>query len=593
MVEQEAQPTTRRVVLKALPLPDAITVAALAERMGVDPVTLMKQLMRGGTFASINDAIDYETAAVAVRPFGFSARKQEEAARKASSSALAEMSETDEESLVVRPPIVTVLGHVDHGKTSLLDAIHKTDVAAGEAGGITQHIGAYQVEYEGSPITFIDTPGHEAFTAMRARGAQVTDIAVLVVAADDGVMPQTAEAIDHIRAADVPMLVAINKSDLPDANPERIRRQLSEREVLVEKWGGDVLDVEVSAKTGDGIDDLLASIQLLAELAELRANPDRAAMGVVIEAKMDKSRGPLATVLVQTGTLRRSDMLVAGAAHGRVKALIDYRGQRTEKALPSMPVEVLGMSELPEAGDRVVVVSGERAAREVTQERQRLADERRAVTLQDLGGRSTGATDLPLVLKTDVSGSVDAVRKSLEGLKEGDAQVRIIHAAAGAVTENDVLLANASHAVIIGFNARIEPGAKMLADQGQAEIRNYNIIYRLIEDVEAALRGLLEPTSQDVVEGQLEVRAVFDLSRGRRSAGGYVTDGHVTRGAMARVLRNGQVLFDGPIASLRRFKDDVRQVQSGYECGLTVNGFNEFEEGDIIEAHRIQVSRSA
>ncbi len=593
MVEQEAQPTTRRVVLKALPLPDAITVAALAERMGVDPVTLMKQLMRGGTFASINDAIDYETAAVAVRPFGFSARKQEEAARKASSSALAEMSETDEESLVVRPPIVTVLGHVDHGKTSLLDAIHKTDVAAGEAGGITQHIGAYQVEYEGSPITFIDTPGHEAFTAMRARGAQVTDIAVLVVAADDGVMPQTTEAIDHIRAAAVPMLVAINKSDLADANPERIRRQLSEREVLVEKWGGDVLDVEVSAKTGDGIDDLLASIQLLAELAELRANPDRAAMGVVIEAKMDKSRGPLATVLVQTGTLRRSDMLVAGAAHGRVKALIDYRGQRTEKALPSMPVEVLGMSELPEAGDRVVVVSGERAAREVTQERQRLADERRAVTLQDLGGRSTGATDLPLVLKTDVSGSVDAVRKSLEGLKAGDAQVRIIHAAAGAVTENDVLLANASHAVIIGFNARIEPGAKMLADQGQAEIRNYNIIYRLIEDVEAALRGLLEPTSQDVVEGQLEVRAVFDLSRGRRSAGAYVTDGHVARGAMARVLRNGQVLFDGPIASLRRFKDDVRQVQSGYECGLTVNGFNEFEEGDIIEAHRIQVSRSA
>ncbi len=593
MVEQEAQPTTRRVVLKALPLPDAITVAALAERMGVDPVTLMKQLMRGGTFASINDAIDYETAAAAARPFGFSARKQEEAARKASSSALAEMSETDEESLVARPPIVTVLGHVDHGKTSLLDAIHKTDVAGGEAGGITQHIGAYQVEYEGSPITFIDTPGHEAFTAMRARGAQVTDLAVLVVAADDGVMPQTAEAIDHIRAADVPMLVAINKSDLPDANPERIRRQLSEREVLVEKWGGDVLDVEVSAKTGDGIDDLLASIQLLAELAELRANPDRAAMGVVIEAKMDKSRGPLATVLVQTGTLRRSDMLVAGAAHGRVKALIDYRGQRIEKALPSMPVEVLGMSELPEAGDRVVVVTGERAAREVTQERQRLADERRAVTLQDLGGRSTGATDLPLVLKTDVSGSVDAVRKSLEGLKAGDAQVRIIHAAAGAVTENDVLLANASHAVIIGFNARIEPGAKMLADQGQAEIRNYNIIYRLIEDVEAALRGLLEPTSQDVVEGQLEVRAVFDLSRGRRSAGCYVTDGHVTRGAMARVLRNGQVLFDGPIASLRRFKDDVRQVQSGYECGLTVNGFSEFEEGDIIEAHRIQVSRSA
>ena len=593
MVEQEAQPTTRRVVLKALPLPDAITVAALAERMGVDPVTLMKQLMRGGTFASINDAIDYETAAAAARPFGFSARKQEEAARKASSSALAEMSETDEESLVARPPIVTVLGHVDHGKTSLLDAIHKTDVAAGEAGGITQHIGAYQVEYEGSPITFIDTPGHEAFTAMRARGAQVTDIAILVVAADDGVMPQTTEAIDHIRAAGVPMLVAINKSDLPDANPERIRRQLSEREVLVEKWGGDVLDVEVSAKTGAGMEDLLASIQLLAELAELRANPDRAAMGVVIEAKMDKSRGPLATVLVQTGTLRRSDMLVAGAAHGRVKALIDYRGQRIEKALPSMPVEVLGMSELPEAGDRVVVVTGERAAREVTQERQRLADERRAVTLQDLGGRSTGATDLPLVLKTDVSGSVDAVRKSLEGLKARDAQVRIIHAAAGAVTENDVLLANASHAVIIGFNARIEPGAKMLADQGQAEIRNYSIIYRLIEDVEAALRGLLEPTSQDVVEGQLEVRAVFDLSRGRRSAGCYVTDGHVTRGAMARVLRNGQVLFDGPIASLRRFKDDVRQVQSGYECGLTVNGFNEFEEGDIIEAHRIQVSRSA
>ncbi len=588
MVDQQSStPTTRKVVLKALPLPEAISVGAFAEKMGVEPIQVIKQFMRIGVFASINEVVDYETASAVARQFGFAARSAE-AIKKAASGGLGE---EDDLNLEPRAPVVTILGHVDHGKTSLLDAIRQTDVVAGEAGGITQHIGAYQVEHAGNLLTFIDTPGHAAFTAMRARGAQVTDIAVLVVAADDGVMPQTAEAIDHIKAAGVPIIVAINKIDVDGTDPERVRRQLSERELLVEKWGGDIVDVEVSAKTHQGLDELLDSIQVVAEVAELKANPERAALGVIIEAKVDRSRGPVATVLVQTGTLKVGDAVVVGTAKGRVKALVDYKGMRLQEAGPSMPIEVLGFDDLPTAGDRVIVVADDRAARDVMEERQRLAQERSGSTLQELGTRAAGGSEgLNLVIKTDVYGSVDAVRQSVEQLSTDETRVRVIHAAPGTITESDVLLAAASKALIVSFNTRTEPGAKRRADQDHVEIRNYNIIYRLIEDVEQAIQGLATPVLRDVVEGTLEIRAVFGLSRGRNSAGCYVTDGQVSRGSMARVMRNGSELFDGPISSLRRFKDDVRQVAQGYECGITMDGFDDFQEGDKIEAHRQEAS---
>jgi translation initiation factor IF-2 len=592
MVEQEQQQeqatTTRKVTLRALPLSEAVTVGTLAERMQVEPVQVIKQLMRTGIFASINEVVDFDTASGVARVFGFVARKIEDAA----SAAAGAVAEDEAAELFERPPIITILGHVDHGKTTLLDAIRKSNVAAGEAGGITQRIGAYQIEREGRTITFIDTPGHAAFTAMRARGTQVTDIAVLVVAADDGVMPQTAEAIDHIKAANVPIVVAINKMDTANADPEKVRRQLSEHELVVEKWGGDVIDVEVSAKTGAGLEDLLESLQLVAEVAELKANPARPGVGVVVEARLDKSKGVLATVLVQTGTLRVGDHVVVGSVRGRVRALFDGSGERMDEAGPSTPVEVLGIGGLPAAGDRLVVVPDEKTARETVAERQRREQiqQRRAATLEEVGSRiSAGsAKELTLVVKTDVHGSIEAVRQGLEQLSNEKTQVRIIHAATGPVTESDILLAVASDAVIVGFNVGTEQGAQKLASQDGVQIRQYNIIYRLTEDIEAALKGLLEPTLRDVVEGTAEVRAVFELGRGRKSAGCYVTDGKLTRGAMVRVLRAAEVLFDGPVASLRRFRDDVREVATGYECGLSIDGFNDFHEGDVIEAHRQQ-----
>ena len=592
MVDKESPaPATepRRITLKALPLPEAITVGSLAERLGVEPVQVIKQLMRTGIFANINEVIDFETASVVARPFGFSARPAE----KGGATAAGEVAEEeDEAALESRPPVVTILGHVDHGKTSLLDAIRKTDVAAKEAGGITQHIGAYQMEHNEHSITFIDTPGHEAFTAMRARGAQITDVAVLVVAADDGVMPQTAEAIDHIKAAKVPIVVAINKIDLPNADAERVRRQLSEHELLVEKWGGDVVDVEVSAKAGTGLDDLLESLLVVAEVADLKANPGRDAVGVVVEARMDKSRGPLATVLVQAGTLNVGDHVVVGTSRGRVKALVNDVGRRVKEAGPSMPVEVLGIGGLPKAGDRLNVVADDRSAKDmvISHERQAQSLRSRNLTLEEMGSRvSTGQVhELNLIVKTDVHGSIDAVQQVLEGASTEQVQVRILHSATGSIAESDVLLAAASGAIVIGFNVRPEPGARRLADQDGVDIRFYEIIYRLIEDVQAALAGMLEPTMRDVIEGHLEVRAVFALGRTRKSAGCYVVDGQVSRGAMGRVLRNGKELSDGQISSLRRFKDDVRQVTVGYECGLTIEGFNNFEEGDAIEVHQQQ-----
>tara|TARA_B100000029_G_scaffold514951_1_gene619787 strand:+ start:3035 stop:4813 length:1779 start_codon:yes stop_codon:yes gene_type:complete len=588
--EQSEVTTTRKVTLKALPIGEAISVGVLADKLQVDPVQVIKQLMRAGIFASMNQAVDFETASVVARAFGFAARKIE----GASGQGLTGVAEdSSSKSLEVRPAVVTILGHVDHGKTTLLDAIRSTNVVDREAGGITQHIGAYQVTHNDSPITFIDTPGHEAFTAMRARGAQVTDIAVLVIAADDGVMPQTSEAINHIKAAEVPIIVAINKMDSLEADPEKIRRQLAEHDLLVEKWGGDVIDAEVSAKTGDGLSVLLENIELVAEMAELKADPARAGVGVVVEAELDRSRGVACTVLVQTGTLRVGDFIVVGSVRGRVKALVSDKGQRIESAGPSMPVEVLGLNDLPIAGDRLVVVQDEKTARMVVEERLKNDGANRVnrATLEDVGSLiSQGqAKELSLILKTDVQGSVDAVRQSLEQLGSDDALVRIVHSGTGAITETDVLLAVASEAIIIGFNVKPDQGAQRLADHDKVQIRQYDIIYRLTEDIEKALKGLLEPEVQDFVEGTAEVRAIFALGRTRKSAGCYITDGKFTRGDKARVIRGGQEIFDGAISGLKRFKDDVREVLSGYECGLSLDGFNDFFEGDIIEAHRERV----
>jgi translation initiation factor IF-2 len=590
MVEetQEQATATRTVTLRALPLGEAVAVGTLAERMQVDPVQVIKQLMRTGVLASINEVIDFDTASSIARAFGFAARKIEDATSQAAGS----VAEDDSTDLQVRPPVVTILGHVDHGKTTVLDAIRKTNVAAKEAGGITQHIGAYQIEWNSKLITFIDTPGHAAFTAMRARGAQVTDIAILVVAADDGVMPQTIEAINHIKAADVPMVVAINKMDSTNADAEKVRRQLSEREVLVEKWGGDIIDVEVSGKTGDGLNDLLESILLVAEVAELKANPNRPGVGVVVESRMDKSRGILATILVQTGILRVGDHLVVSGVRGRVKALVNDGGQRIASAGPSLPVEVLGLNDLPAAGDRLVVVADEKTARDMVVEVLRRQDiqKTRGTSLEEVGSRvATGeAKELALVVKTDVHGSLEAVRQALEELSTPETQVRIIHAATGAITESDVLLAVASKAVIVGFNTGSDQGAQRLATQDNVQIRSYTIIYRLTEDIEAALHGMVAPTTQDITDGTATVRAVFALTKSRASAGCYVTDGKLVRNAMARVIRGGDILFDGPILNLRRFKDDVREVATGYECGLSIDGFNTFAEGDTIEVHRLQ-----
>ena len=580
--------TTRKVTLRTLRLGEAVTVGTLAERIQVDPVLIIKQLMRDGVFASINQVIDFDTASKVARTFGFVARKAAEVVSVAAGA----VAEEDSADLSTRPPVVTILGHVDHGKTTLLDAIRGSDLVAQEAGGITQHIGAYQVDHGGFRVTFIDTPGHEAFTAMRARGTQVTDIAVLVVAADDGVMPQTVEAIDHIKAAQVPIVVAINKIDLPDADPEKVRRMLSEHELVVEKWGGDVVDVELSAKSGEGIDELLDSIQVVAEVADLKANPNRPGVGVVVEARRDKSRGTVATVLVQTGSLHVGDHIVVGSTRGRVKALVNTEGRRVRTAGPSTPIEVLGIGELPGAGDRLVVVPNEKAARDAVEERlKREASGRaRSATLEELGSRvSSGQVkEMNLILKSDVQGSIEAVRKALEQLSTDDVQVRIIHAASGSITESDVLLAVASEAVVVGFNIGPEPGARRLAAQDRVQIRRYDIIYRLTEDIEKALAGMLEPTFEDVTEATLEVRAVFSLGRKRKSAGCFVASGKASRGATARLLRDGKELFDGPIAGLRRFKDDVREVAEGYECGLTLDGFTDFAVGDVIEVHRRQ-----
>ena len=584
--------TTRPEPAKApreLELPEAITVRDLSNMLGVSPIDVIKELMRAGVMVTVNQPIGFDMAALVCKVYGRGAKPQPkaEAAKAAAKSA-----EEDQSKLVARPPVVTVLGHVDHGKTTLLDAIRKTKVAEGEVGGITQHIGAYQVEYKGQKITFLDTPGHEAFTSMRARGARVTDIAVLVVAADDGVMPQTIEAINHAKAASVPIIVAINKMDKSEANPDRVKRQLSEQGLVLEEWGGDVISVPVSAKKREGIDELLETILAVTEVGELKANPERSAAGVVIEARLDKNRGPVATVLVQNGTLQVGDIVVAGSAFGRVKAMVMETGRRMKRAGPSTPAELLGLNSTPEAGDPFEVVADERTARERAEQRSRTLEaekgKARPLTLEDAYARiSAGEVkELNLILKADVQGSVEAISAALVRLASSQAKVRLLQAGSGTITESDVLLAAASKAIILGFSTRAEAGVPALADREGVEIRSYDIIYRVVEDVEKALKGMLEPTVREVVEGRAEVRAVFPAGKGATVAGCMVTTGKLTRSASIRVIRKGKVAFDGPMISLRHFKQDVTEMAAGFECGVRLDGFNDCQAGDILEAYR-------
>ena len=571
-----------------LDIPSVIMVSDLADMMDVNSVEVVKGLMRGGYMFAVNDVIERDIASIVVQLFGFQANEMENDSSEAVSLTIGVEGE-DPDSLISRPPVVTILGHVDHGKTTLLDRIRKTNVVDAEAGGITQHIAAYQIEHGNMPITFLDTPGHEAFTAMRARGAQVTDIAILVVAADDGVMPQTIEAIDHARAADVPIIVALTKIDVPNANVENVYRQLSEQELLVEAWGGDVIAVPLSGITGEGISDLLANIQVVAEISELKANPDRNARGVVVEARKERSRGTLATVLVQTGTLHQGDTVVMGEAYGRIKAMFNDKGQRIKEAGPSSPIEVMGVNEVPEAGAIVNTAKNDRDAKKMVEELQ-VQNSREAITLQDAHSRGAAGKirQVDLIIKTDVQGSIDAVKHALDNLNSQDTRVNIIHIASGGITERDILLAVASDAVIIGFNSFPEGGAQSLANQESIEIRHYKVIYHLIDDINKALEGLLEPTYEDVYIGRAAVRTVFNLGRRSKVAGIYVNDGKITRDSTIHVLRAGEEMFVGSVSNLKHFKDDVREVATGFEGGVTVEGFNDFEEDDILEAYSEQ-----
>lgn len=580
-------------------LPESLTVKELAERLGQPPKNLVLKLMEMGVMAALNQEVDYETARVVAEKLGIETKPvQREQQTDIVAGDLEE--EDDPASLRPRPPVVTVMGHVDHGKTTLLDAIRETKVTAEEAGGITQHIGASVVEYQGKKIVFLDTPGHEAFTAMRARGAQVTDIAILVVAADDGVMPQTVEAINHARAAGVPIIVALNKIDRPDAQPERVKQQLTEYGLVVEEWGGDTICVPVSALKKEGIDELLEMILLVAEMLELKANPDRLALGTIIEARLDKGRGPVATVLVQKGTLRVGDPILAGTAWGRVRAMMNDRGKVVRAAGPSMPVEVLGFSEVPQAGDTLRVMEDDKAARQLARERQ---EERREqelaktarISLDDLYDRIQEGEikELNIIVKADVQGSVEALKQSLEKLSDDKVRLNVIHGAAGAITESDIMLAAASNAIIIGFNVRPEPTAKKEAEREGVDIRLYRVIYEALEDMEAAMKGMLEPEYREVTLGQAEVRATFKVPKVGTIAGSYVLEGKVVNGSQVRLIRDGVVIYEGKIDSLKRFKDDVREVSSGYECGIGLQNFNDIKEGDILEVFTVEEVRPA
>ena len=595
---EEIEMAIRLQGLEPLDIPRAVSVADLASVMEVGPVEVIKELMRSGYMFTINDVIEHGVAASVAPAFGFGLLPlNAESAQDAGSTSIVftPEDEEDQDALEPRPPVITILGHVDHGKTTLLDTIRNANVVAGEAGGITQHIGAYQIDHDGTVVTFLDTPGHEAFTAMRARGAQVTDIAVLVVAADDGIMPQTLEAIDHVRAAEVPIVVAINKVDLPNADQERVKRQLAENNLLIEDWGGDVIAVPMSALSGEGVPDLLQNLIVLSEISEFQANPQRDALGVVVEARMDKSRGRVATLLIQTGTLQVGDIIIIGDIRGKIRAMFDFRGNRIESAGPSTPVEILGLSELPEAGELFDIAENEREARRMAEEYElEMRRERQSgPTLEDVHTRiQLGEVKaLNLIVKTDVQGTLEPVRGALESLNTDSTRVNIVHIASGGITESDILLAVASQAIIIGFNSPPEQGSKSLADQEGVEIRNYDVIYHITEDIAKALTGLLEPVFEDVLEGRAAVRAVFNLGRRAKVAGIYVNDGRVARGSTLRVIRNGSTIAEGPIASLKHFKDDVREVANGFEGGVTIEGFNDWQEDDAIEAYSLQQVR--
>lgn len=599
---QAAAPPSVREAGGVLEIPRALAVKELADLMGVSAVDVIKELMKNGVMASVNQVVDYDTAAVVAHDMGF--EPQEVRAPEAPQVTPEKLStrpvEEDEAALEPRPPVITILGHVDHGKTSILDAIRQAHVTEEEVGGITQHIGAYQVAIDDHWLTFIDTPGHEAFTAMRARGAQVTDIAVLVVAADDGIMPQTVEAIDHARAAGVPIVVALNKIDLPNANQDRVKQQLSERGLVIEEWGGDVVCVPVSARTGEGLKEVVENLLVVAEVQELKANPDRPAVGVILEAELDNTRGPAATVLVQTGTLHQGDAVVVGNTGGKVRAMFDDRGERQESAGPSLPVKILGLQAVPLAGDILRVVKDERTARTDVEERQRkreaaAASEQRVFSLEALFAEVTAGKvrELNVILKTDVQGTIEPIRTSIDHLNAEEVKVRVIHAASGTITESDVMLAVASKGIIVGFFTRPEPGARRMADAEGVDIRYYEVIYELIDDIEKALLGLLEPTFTDVIDGHAEVRQVFRIRRKGNVAGCHVRDGAVSRASLVRALRDDQVLADTRIDSLRRFTEDVRDVQAGYECGIGLEGFDDFQEGDVLEFYHREAGRPA
>ena len=575
--------------MRHVSLPPTLTVKQLADLLKVSAVEVIKQLMRNGIMANINQAVDYDTAAVVVAHFGYEAKKQPML------SQIKRPTSTTGGKLYPRPPVITIMGHVDHGKTSLLDAIRQSNVIATEAGAITQHIGAYQVEVDSRKITFLDTPGHEAFTAMRARGAQVTDIAVLVVAADDGIMPQTVEAINHARAANVPIVVALNKIDKPDANPEKVKKQLSDLGLIIEEWGGDTVCVPISAKKKQGIDVLLENLLLVADILELKAEHDCPAEGVVIEARLDKTRGPLATLLVQKGILKLGDNITVRNTSGKVKAMFNELGKQLKKAEPAAPVEVLGLNAVPQAGESFKVVSTEREARTMLEKQkdsaQKVSTRARPLGLSDLSTQiSTGQIkELSIILKTDVQGSIEPIKDSLEHLGDERIKVRIIHSGSGSITEGDVLLALASKGIIIGFNSRPEPGAQRLAETEGISIRHYNVIYELVKDVEKALKGMLEPTYTEVIEGQAEVIALFETGKKGKIAGVSVKEGKMRRDASARLIRRGEQIHESRISSLRRFKEDVKEVATGFECGLRLEGFSDFQIGDIIQSYRQEI----
>ena len=575
----------------AIIIGDTIVVGDLAKKLDIAASEVIMKLIKLGIMANINQEIKFETAEKIALDYDILLEREE----KEEEAADIIIEEDEAEDLKPRPPIVTVMGHVDHGKTSLLDSIRNTRVTDREAGEITQHIGASEVTVNGKKVVFLDTPGHEAFTEMRSRGAKVTDIAILVVAADDGIMPQTVEAINHSKAAGVPIIIAINKIDKPSANIERVRQELSEKGLLVEEWGGDVIDVPVSAKTGENIDTLLEMVLLVAEMEELKANPDRNAVGTVIESNLDKGRGPVATVIISNGTLKVGDPIVAGSSYGKVRAMINDKGKRIKKAPPSTPVEILGLNEVPNAGDQFVVLASDKAARTIAEKRkEKIRDEQMKasskISLEDLFEKMQHGElkELNIIVKADVQGSVEAVRQSIEKLTNEEVSVRVIHGGVGAITESDIMLASASNAIVIGFNVRPSTGANTLVEREKVDMRTYRIIYEAIEDIEKAMKGMLDPEYVEEELGKAEIRLPFKVPNAGMVAGSYVISGKILRNAKARLVRDGIVVYDGTIDSLRRFKDDVKEVATGYECGIGLTNFNDIKEGDIIEAYVIK-----